>query len=56
MKCLSCDAPLTDEESLYTFEHGEYIDLCQDCLESTDIKAFPGNFWSELDNDDYLSE
>lgn len=49
MKCLSCNATLNDEESLYTYEHGEHIDLCQDCLETTDIKAFPGNILNEVE-------
>lgn len=53
MKCLSCNVTLNDEESLYTFEYGEHIDLCQDCLSTTDIKAFPGNLENLIDEVDY---
>jgi hypothetical protein len=43
MKCLACNITLSDEESTLVFEHGEHIDLCKDCLNTTEIKAFQGN-------------
>lgn len=53
MKCLACNTTLTDDESAYTFEHGEHIDLCQSCLETTEIKAFPGNLENLLNEVEY---
>ena len=33
MKCLSCDCILTDREAVRKYKSGEFLDLCDDCLE-----------------------
>jgi len=51
MKCLSCNATLSNVESNLVFEHGEHIDLCFNCLDTTEIKAFQGDLINELDKE-----
>ncbi len=31
MRCISCDAELTDFESTRRYESGEFLDLCNEC-------------------------
>lgn len=41
MRCLSCDCLLSDKEATRKGTHtGEYLDLCDDCLSTTDIEYF----------------
>ena len=56
MKCLSCNATLSDVESTLVFEHGEHIDLCLNCLETTEILAFQGNLENLINEDEYHVE
>jgi hypothetical protein len=38
MRCLSCDCNLSDFEATRKYESGEYIDLCNRCFSSTDLR------------------
>jgi hypothetical protein len=38
MRCLSCDCNLSDYEATRKYENGEYIDLCNRCFSSTDLR------------------
>jgi hypothetical protein len=51
MKCLSCNATLSNVETTLVFEHGEHIDLCLNCLETTEILAFQCDLINELDKE-----
>lgn len=56
MKCLSCNTSLTNEESGLVFEHGEHIDLCKSCLDTTDIQPYQGNIEQLLNEREYHEE
>ena len=56
MKCLSCNVVLSDDESVLKFEHGEHIDLCYNCLETTDILVFQGNLEHQHNESEYHEE
>lgn len=40
MKCLSCDCILNDYEATRKYEDGEYIDLCNKCIEGLEIVSY----------------
>jgi len=46
MKCLSCDVVLTDHEATRKYEWGEFIDLCDRCLDKAEMGL------QEKDNED----
>jgi hypothetical protein len=48
MKCLSCNVVLSDDESVLKFEHGGHIDLCFNCLETTEILVYQDNLAEQL--------
>ena len=37
MKCLSCDCILTDFEATRKYSSGEYVDLCNSCLDAAEF-------------------
>lgn len=38
MRCLSCNKNLNDFESTRKYESGEFIDLCNDCFNGSDMR------------------
>jgi hypothetical protein len=38
MRCLSCNCSLNDFESTRKYLNGEYIDLCNRCFNSSDMR------------------
>jgi hypothetical protein len=38
MRCLSCNCILTDFEATRKYENGEYVDLCNSCLNKSDME------------------
>lgn len=38
MRCLSCNKNLNDFESTRKYESGEFIDLCNSCFNSSDMR------------------
>ena len=51
MRCRACNVILTQEEESLTYEHGQYIELCTDCLRESEV----GVFFSE-DDELYFTE
>lgn len=48
-RCRACNVILTQEEESLTYEHGQRIELCTDCLRDSEV----GVFFSE-DDDEYF--
>jgi len=40
MRCRACNTELTDYESTRTDDHGEFFDLCSDCLTEVKISLY----------------
>ena len=41
MRCLSCNKILNDYEATRKYEHGEFVDLCNECFWESDVKYLP---------------
>lgn len=41
MRCLSCNKNLNDFESTRKYESGEFVDLCNGCFNSADMRDIP---------------
>ena len=40
MRCLSCNKILTEEEINLTYDDGFYVDMCESCIELSEIPSF----------------
>jgi len=52
MRCRACNVILNNEEESLTYEHGQRIELCTDCLRESEV----GVFFSEDDDEYFLEE
>lgn len=50
MKCLSCDAVLSDSESTLKYETGEFVDLCFICLQQSELSFYDDSLLDRKDN------
>ena len=41
--CLSCNKPLTDNELDVVYEWGEEIELCEECLQDSEVEVIYNN-------------
>ena len=54
MRCLQCNAILTDEEAVHKDKHGKYTDTCFACLYG-DNPGEDDSLWDDLGDDDDIA-